>query len=118
MLDMESNIKMQVYGFRGISTKYRTRYLLAVSPENKLTPTTPLLLYPANRKLKNFIVDRGNLGHSSSLYGEWHMLDEFNKICGRDTGKWCFIIEKHCIAYKMYKNLQIVMEVIDIFDDL
>ena len=45
------------------------------------------------------------------------MIDETNKICGRDTSKWCFIIEKHGTAYKKTKNLQPVMDVVDVFDD-
>ena len=45
------------------------------------------------------------------------MIDETNKICGRDTGKWCFVIEKHGAANKKCKNLQPVMDVVDAFDD-
>ncbi|KAK8882368.1 hypothetical protein M9Y10_045010 [Tritrichomonas musculus] len=67
LLDMEDNVKMFVYGFRDISTKSRTRYLLAVSPDNKLTPTTPLLLYPADRELKDFICNNGGSDRSSSM---------------------------------------------------
>ncbi|KAK8898995.1 hypothetical protein M9Y10_001291, partial [Tritrichomonas musculus] len=96
----------------------RTRYLLVVSPDNKLTLTTPLLLYPADRELKDFIYSRSDLDLTSSHYGEWYMLDGTNKIYGRDTGKWCYIIEKHGTAYKKCKNLQPVMEVKDIYDEL
>ena len=74
LLDMEDNVKMYVYGFRDISTKCRTRYLLAVSPDNRLTTSTPLLLYPADRELKDFIYNRGGVDRSSSLYGEWYMI--------------------------------------------
>ena len=115
LLDMEDNVKMYVYGFRDISTKCRTRYLLAVSPDNKLTLTTPLLIYPADRELKDFIVGRGGIEFTHE--NEWYVLDETNKICGRDTGLWCFIIEKHGTAYKKCKNLQPVMDVVDVFDD-
>ena len=48
LLDMEDNVKIYVNGFRDISTKCHTRYLLAISPEDKLTTTTSLLLYPAD----------------------------------------------------------------------
>ena len=114
---MEDNVKMYVNGFKNISTKCRTRYLLAVSPENKLTPTTPLLLYPADRELKEFIYNRGGVDRDTSLYDEWYMIDETNKICGRDPGLWCFIIEKHGTAYKKTKNLQPVIDMIEVFDD-
>ncbi|KAK8896229.1 hypothetical protein M9Y10_014124 [Tritrichomonas musculus] len=117
LLDMENNVKMYVYGFRDISTKCRTRYLLAVSPDNKLTPTTPLLLYPADRELKDFIYNNGERDRFSSIYEEWYKIDETNKICGRDKGKWCFIIEKHGTAYKKTKNLQPVIDIIDVYDD-
>ena len=117
LLDMENNVKMYVYGFRDISTKCRTRYLLAVSPDNKLTPTTPFLLYPADRELKDFIYNNGGSDRFSSIYEEWYKIDETNKICGRDTGKWCFIIEKHGTAYKKTKNLQPVIDIIDVYDD-
>ena len=50
---------MFMYGFRNIFTKCRTRYLLAVSPDNKLT--TPLLLYLADRELKDFIYNNGEV---------------------------------------------------------
>ena len=53
---------------------------------------TPLLLYQADQELKDFIVGHDNLDGSSSLYCEWYMLDETNKICGIDTGNCCFII--------------------------
>lgn len=42
-------------------------------------------------------------------------IDETNKICGRDTGKWIFIIEKHGTAYKKTKNLQPVIDILDCF---
>ncbi|KAK8895511.1 hypothetical protein M9Y10_023978 [Tritrichomonas musculus] len=116
ILDMEDNIKSNMYGIRDISTKCRTRYLLAVSPNNRLTTTTtPLLLYPTDRKTKDFIYIRGGVDDHKS-WNEWYKLDETNKICGRDTGKWCFIIEKHGTAYKKCKNLQPVIDIIDVFD--
>ena len=112
LLDMEDNVKMYVYGFRDISTKHKTIYLLALSPDNKLTTSTPLKLYPTDKEIKDFIY---NSGEMEGLEDEWYKLDETNKISGRDTGKWCFIIEKHGAAYKKTKNLQPVMEVIDAF---
>ncbi|KAK8886407.1 hypothetical protein M9Y10_041870 [Tritrichomonas musculus] len=109
---MEDNVKMYVYGFRDISTKHKTIYLLALSPDNKLTTSTPLKLYPTDKEIKDFIY---NSGEMEGLEDEWYKLDETNKISGRDIGKWCFIIEKHGAAYKKTKNLQQVMEVIDAF---
>ena len=44
-------------------------------------------------------------------------MDETNKICGRDTGKWCFIFEMPCTAYKKIKSLQPVIDIIDVYDD-
>ena len=73
------------------------------------------MLYPADRELKDFIVGRGGIEFTHE--NEWYTLDEPNKICGRDTGLWCFIIEKHGTAYKKCKNLQPVMDVVDVFDD-
>lgn len=37
---MEKNIKMYIHGYRDISNKCRTRYLMAESTEKDLTPTT------------------------------------------------------------------------------
>ena len=113
LLDMEDNIKMYVYGFRDISNKCRTIYLLAVSPNNRLTTSTPLKLYPTDREIKDFLYNNGGM---DAIEDEWYKLDETNKICGRDTGKWCFIIEKHGAAYKKTKNLQPVINIIDAFD--
>ena len=47
---------------------------------------------------------------------EYFKLDD--NFCRRDTGKWCFIIEKHRIAYKKIKDLQPVIDIIDVFDCL
>ncbi|KAK8899433.1 hypothetical protein M9Y10_001749 [Tritrichomonas musculus] len=82
--EMEEYIKKYLYGFRDISTKCHTGYLLALSPDNELT-TTPLLLYPVDCELKDFINDNCRCDRFSSLYGEWYKLDE--KICGRYTCK-------------------------------
>ena len=72
------------------------------------------MLYPADRELKDFIVGRGGIEFTHE--NEGYKLDETKKICGRDTGLWCFIIEKHGTAYKKTKNLQPVMDVVDVYD--
>lgn len=61
---MEDNFKMYMHGFKDISNKYRTRYLIAVNPDNKLTTTTTLLLFPADRELKYFKYDRDGIEFS------------------------------------------------------
>ena len=44
-----------------------------------------------------------------------YKLDETNKICVRDTGKWCFNFQKHGTAYKKNKNQVPVMEVVNVY---
>ena len=50
---MDDKIKLYLYGFRYISTKCRTRYLL--------TKMTTLLLYPTDQELKDFIYNSGGM---------------------------------------------------------
>ncbi|KAK8846320.1 hypothetical protein M9Y10_020329 [Tritrichomonas musculus] len=59
LLDMEDDVRIYIYGSRDKDTNCRTRYLLSVSPENNLTPTTSLQLYHTDRELKDFINNRG-----------------------------------------------------------
>lgn len=69
-----------MYGLRDISTKCRTRYLLTVNPDNKLTAFIPFLLYPIDREHKDYVCSRGDIQYQHSDL--W-----YNKIYGRDNGK-------------------------------
>ncbi len=67
-------VKIFIYEFWDIGTKCRTRYLLSVSPARSLTTTPLLLLFPTDRKLKDYVCTRGD--KDSLHFDLWYKLIE------------------------------------------